>query len=261
MIKEKFNLANKVAIITGASKGIGEAMARGLAEFGAKVVISSRNQDAVDKVAYDFNSQGLNAIGIECHVEKKEKQEELVKKVMEKYGRIDILINNAGTNPYFGPIEKMPLDVYQKTMDINVNSAISLSNLVYPIMKNQNGGSIIHVSSVEGLHPSKMMAAYNISKTALIMLGNNQAIEWGKDNIRVNVICPGYVKTKLSAALLEHEASYKSFLKNAALGRVSTPDEMAGLAVFLASDASSYMTGSTIVNDGGLLHSPLIDNF
>ncbi len=261
MIKEKFNLANKVAIITGASKGIGEAMARGLAEFGAKVVISSRKQDAVDKVAYDFNSQGLNAIGIECHVAKKEQQEELVKKVMEKYGRIDILINNAGTNPYFGPIEKMPLDVYQKTMDINVNSAISLSNLVYPIMKNQNGGSIIHVSSVEGLHPSKMMAAYNISKTALIMLGNNQAIEWGKDNIRVNVICPGYVKTKLSAALLEHEASYKSFLKNAALGRVSTPDEMAGLAVFLASDASSYMTGSTIVNDGGLLHSPLIDNF
>ena len=105
------------------------------------------------------------------------------------------------------------------------------------------------------------MAAYNISKTALIMLGKNQAIEWGKDNIRVNMICPGYVKTKLSEALLQHKESYESFLKNAALGRVSTPDEMAGLAVFLASDASSYMTGSTIVNDGGLLHSPLIDSF
>ena len=260
MIKEKFNLNNKVAIITGASKGIGEAMARGLAEFGANVVISSRKQEAVDKVAAEFNSVGLSAIGIECHVAKKEHQEELVKKVMIKYGRIDILINNAGTNPYFGPIESMPLEVYQKTMDININSAISLSNLVHPIMKKQKGGSIIHVSSIEGLHPSKMMAAYNISKTALIMLGKNQAIEWGKNNIRVNMICPGYVKTKLSAALLEHEASYKSFLKNAALGRVSTPDEMAGLAVFLASDASSYMTGSTLVNDGGLLHSPLIDN-
>lgn len=261
MIKEKFNLINKVAIITGASKGIGESMARGLAEFGAKVVISSRKQQAVDEVASKFNSEGLSAIGIECHVAKEDQRKNLIKKVMDQYGRIDILINNAGTNPYFGTIDQMPLDIYQKTMDININSAISLSNLVYPFMKKQGSGSIIHVSSVEGLHPSKMMAAYNISKTALIMLGKNQAIEWGKDNIRVNMICPGYVKTKLSAALLQNEASYKSFLKNAALGRVSTPDEMAGLAVFLASDASSYMTGSTIVNDGGLLHSPLIDNF
>ena len=154
----------------------------------------------------------------------------------------------------------MPIDIYKKTMDINLNSAISLSNLVYPIMKKQKSGSIIHISSIEGIHPSKMMTAYNISKAALIMLGNNQAIEWGKDNVRVNTICPGYVKTKLSAALLEHESSYKSFLKNTALGRVSTPDEMAGLAVFLASNASSYMTGSTIVNDGGLLHAPLFDN-
>ena len=261
MIKEKFNLNNKVAIITGASKGIGESMARGLAEFGANVVISSRKLDAVEKVASQFNSEGLSAIGLECHVAKEDQQKELIRKVMEKYGRIDILINNAGTNPYYGSVDKMPLNVYQKTMDININSAISFSNLVYPIMKKQKRGSIIHVSSVEGLHPSKMMAAYNISKTALIMLGKNQAIEWGKDNIRVNMICPGYVKTKLSEALLQHKESYKSFLKNAALGRVSTTDEMAGLAVFLASDASSYMTGSTIVNDGGLLHSPLIDSF
>ena len=251
---------NKVAVITGASKGIGESIARGLAEFGANVVISSRKQEAVDKVASQFNSDGLSAIGIECHVAKEDQQKELIRKVMDKLGRIDILINNAGTNPYFGPVDKMPLNLYQKTMDINVNSAISLSNLVYPIMKKQGGGSIIHVSSIEGIHPSKMMTAYNISKASLIMLGNNQAIEWGKDNIRVNMICPGYVKTKLSAALLEHEASYKSFLKNVPLGRVSTPDEMAGLAVFLASDASSYMTGSSIVNDGGLLHAPLIDN-
>ena len=261
MIKEKFDLINKVAIITGASKGIGESMARGLAEFGAHVVISSRKLDAVEKVASKFDSEGLSAIGLECHVAKEDQQKELVSKVMNKYGRIDILINNAGTNPYYGPLEKMSLEIYQKTMDINLNSAISLSNLVYPIMKKQNKGSIIHVSSIEGLHPSKMMAAYNISKTALIMLGKNQAIEWGKDNIRVNTICPGYVKTKLSEALLQHEDSYKSFIKNTALGRVSTPDEMAGLAVFLASDASSYMSGSTIVNDGGLLQSPLIDSF
>ncbi len=257
MIKEKFNLNDKVAIITGASKGIGEAMARGLAEFGATVVVSSRKQEAVDAVAAQFQSEGLKAIGVECHVAKAEHRAALVQKVMAEFGRIDILINNAGTNPYFGPIHKMPPELYQKTMDININAAMALSNLVYPIMKEQGGGNVIHVSSIESMHASKMMAAYNISKAALTMLGNNQAIEWGKYNIRVNTICPGYVRTKLSAALLENESAYLSLTNNVALGRPATPDEMAGLAVFLASDASSYMTGSTIVNDGGLLHAPL----
>ena len=257
MIKEKFNLTGKVAIITGASKGIGEAMARGMAEFGATVVVSSRKQAAVDAVAEQFQSEGLSAVGIECHVAKAEHREALVQQVLEKYGRIDILINNAGTNPYFGPIHKMPEAAYQKTMDVNINSAMALSNLAFPIMKEQSGGSIIHVSSIEALHPSKMMTAYNISKAALKMLGQNQAVEWGKYGIRVNTICPGYVKTKLSEALLSNEELVKSFEQNCALGRYSTPDEMAGLAVFLASDASSYMTGSTIVNDGGLLHAPL----
>ena len=257
MIKEKFNLTGKIAIITGASKGIGEAMARGLAEFGATVVVSSRKQAAVDEVAAQFQADGLKATGIECHVANAEHRAALIEKVMAKYGRIDILINNAGTNPYFGPLHKMPENLYQKTMDVNINSAMALSNLVYPIMKAQGGGSIIHISSIEAHHPSKMMAAYNISKVALMMLGQNQAVEWGKHNIRVNTICPGYVKTKLSAALLANEEVVKSFEKNCALGRYSTPDEMAGLAVFLASDASSYMTGSTIVNDGGLLHAPL----
>ena len=257
MIKEKFNLSEKVAIITGASKGIGEAMARGMAEFGATVVVSSRKQVAVDAVAEQFQSEGLSAIGIECHVANAEHRAALVQKVMAKYGRIDILINNAGTNPYFGPIHKMPEAAYQKTMDVNINAAMALSNLVFPIMKELGGGSIMHVSSISGLHSSKMMAAYDISKHALVALGKNQAIEWGKYNIRVNTICPGYVITKLSKDLLENEAALNSLKASMPLGRPATPDEMAGLAVFLASDASSYMTGSTIVNDGGLLHAPL----
>ena len=258
MIKEKFNLSNKVAIVTGASKGIGESMARGLAEFGAKVVVSSRKQEAVDAVAAKFREDGLEAIGIECHVGNEEHRASLIEKTMEKYGRIDVLINNAGTNPYYGPIDQMSSAIYQKTMDINMNAAMLLSNLVYPIMKNQSGGSIIHISSIEGLHATSMMAAYNISKASLIMLGQNQATEWGKDGIRVNVICPGFVQTKLSAALVDNEHIRKSLIKNTALKRIATPDEMAGLAVFLASDASSYCTGSTIVNDGGLLHAPLM---
>ena len=258
MIKEKFELNNKIAVITGASKEIGKAMAQGLAEFGATVVVSSRKQEAVDQVAKEFTDLGLKADSIECHVAKHDDRLKLVEKVIEKYGRIDVLINNAGTNPYFGPISKMPINLYQKTMDINVNAAIELSNLVYPHMKKQGCGSIIHISSIEGLHPSAFMAAYNVSKAALIMAGKNQSIEWGRNNIRVNIICPGYVKTKLSAALLENEVSRNSFLKNCSLGRGSTPDEMAGLAVFLASDASSYMTGTTIVNDGGLMNAPQI---
>ena len=257
MIKEKFNLDGKVAIVTGASKGIGEAMARGMAEFGAKVIVSSRKQAAVDDVAAAFQKEGLEATSIECHVGKKEQCEQLVQKTLDKYGRIDILINNAGTNPYFGPINKMSPEVYQKTMDINLNSAIILSNLVYPHMSAQGGGSIIHISSVEGLHATAMMSAYNISKAGLVMLGQNQATEWGPYNIRVNVICPGYVKTKLSAALLQLEPVKQGLANRVPLRRAGTTDEMAGLAVFLASDASSYMTGSVIVNDGGLLHAPL----
>lgn len=258
MIKEKFNLTGKVAIVTGASKGIGEAMARGMAEFGAAVVVSSRKQAAVDEVAKNFQSEGLSATGIECHVAKADHRERLIQKVMEKYGRVDILINNAGTNPYFGPIHKMPENLYQKTMDVNMNAAIALSNLVYPIMKKQKGGSIINISSTSGIHSSAMMAAYDISKHALVALTKNQAIEWGRHNIRVNTICPGFVKTKLSEALFQDEETYNRFLKNVPLHRPSTPDEMAGMAVFLASNASSYVTGATLVNDGGLLHSPLV---
>ena len=253
-ITKLFKLEGKVAVITGASKGIGEAMGRGLAEAGAKVVISSRKQEAVDEVAAAFKADGLEATGIVCHVAKPDHQKELIDKTIATYGRVDILINNAGTNPYFGPVENMDPVAYQKTMDINMTAALSLSNLCFPHMKAQGGGSIIHVSSIEGMHPSPNFAAYNISKAGLIMLGKNQAVEWGKHNIRVNIICPGFVKTKLSAALWQNEALHKNLVSATPLQRMATPDEMAGLALFLASDASSFCTGSVILNDGGILH-------
>ena len=201
-------------------------------------------------------SKGLSASSFECHVGNSDDLQNLVNFTLENHGRIDILINNAGTNPYFGPIQKMSSEVYQKTMDINLNSALNLSNLVYPIMKENKSGSIIHISSIEGLHPTKFMSAYNISKAALIMLTKNQAIEWGKYNIRVNAICPGYVKTKLSAALLEFEGAEQKLMNSVSLGRAGTTDEMAGLAILLASDAGSYITGASIINDGGLMNAP-----
>jgi len=256
-IKQLFDLSGKVAIVTGASKGIGEAMARGMAEFGAKVVISSRKQEAVDAVATEFKADGLEAIGIACHVAKEEDRVNLIEKTLEQYGRIDILINNAGTNPYFGPIQNMPNEAYQKTMDINLNAPMELSKLCYSHMKNVGGGSVIHISSIEGLHASAGFAAYNLSKAGLVMLAQNQAAEWGPDNIRVNVICPGLVKTKLSRALWDNP-NHEKALKAIPLRRMAQPDEMSGLAVFLASDASSYMTGSVLVNDGGILHAPVM---
>ena len=241
-ITKLFKLEGKVAVVTGASRGIGESMARGLAEAGASVVVSSRNQESVDGVAEQFKADGLEATGIACHVAKKDHQENLIAATVEKYGRVDILINNAGTNPYFGPIKDMDPVAYQKTMDINMTAALALSNLCYPHMKKQGGGSIIHISSIEGLHPSPNFAAYNISKAGLIMLGKNQSVEWGPDNIRVNTICPGFVKTKLSAALWQNEELHKTLVNNTPLKRMATPDEMAGLALFLASDASSFCT-------------------
>ncbi len=257
-IKNLFDLNGKVAVITGASKGIGEAMARGMAEFGASVVISSRKQEAVEEVARSFQKDGLDAMGIACHVANEEQRENLIEKTVDRYGRIDILINNAGTNPYFGPIDQMPMAAYQKTMDINLSAPMELSRLAYPHMKAQGGGSVMHVSSIEGLHATAGFAAYNLSKAGLVMLAQNQAAEWGKDNIRVNVICPGLVRTKLSAALWSDENNLKKFEQNIPLGRMAMPDEMAGLAVFLASDASTYMTGSVLVNDGGILHAPVL---
>lgn len=257
-IAQLFSLKNKIAIVTGASKGIGQQIATALASAGAKVIVSSRNQEAVDDVAKSIQQLGFEATGVTCHVGEPDQLKHLVNETVRLYGGVDILFNNAATNPYLGPIEEMPLDIYHKTMQINLEAAIFLSNLVHPMMKKRGGGSIIHISSIEGIHASAMFAAYNLSKAALIMLAKNQAAEWGKDNIRSNVICPGFVKTKLSKMLWSNEKLHDQLVNKIPLGRIAQPEEMAGLAVFLASEASSYMTGSTLVIDGGLLNGPLL---
>ncbi len=250
-IQPLFRLDDKVAVITGASKGIGESIARGFAEFGAKVVISSRKQEAVDAVAESFRADGLEATGIACHVGDSEQIDDLIKKTLEIYGGIDILVNNAGV--MMPPAAKTDVDsaVFDKIMDINVKATFEFSNKVYPIMKERGGGSIIHISSVEGMKPSFGLGLYSVSKAALSMLTKNQAKEWGKDKIRVNAICPGLIKTKFSAALWNNEAVLNQVENHLALGRMALPDEMAGLALFLASDASSYSTGSIFTSDGG----------
>jgi dehydrogenase/reductase SDR family member 4 len=248
----QFDLTDRVAIITGASKGIGAAMARGLAEFGAKVVVSSRNQEAVDAVAAAIRATGGEAIGVACHVGKEEQLAALVQATLDHYGRIDILINNAAINPVYGPLAEATPEVFDKIMRVNVRACMILGNLCYPHLC-QNGGSIINISSVEGLKPGFGLGVYSISKAALIMLTQNQAKEWGKDGIRANVICPGLIQTKFSAALWSNEQLLEHFVKGIPAGRMAQPEEMVGLTLFLASDAAAYCTGGVYTADGGFM--------
>ncbi len=251
-IKNRFDLKGKVAIVTGSSKGIGLSIAQGLAENGAKVVVSSRKQEAVDAVATDFKSKGWEAIGIACHIGDGEQRKQLVEKTLEAYGQIDVLVNNAAINPFYGPLQVAEEEVFDKIMDVNVKAPWMLSNLVYPHMKN-GGGSIINISSVEGLHPGFRLGLYSMTKSALIMLTKNQAKEWGKHGIRSNVVCPGLIKTKFSQSLWENEQLVGMYTNMVPLGRVAEPDEMAGLVMLLASEAGSYMTGGVYTADGGYL--------
>jgi len=250
-IQARFDLNEKVAIITGASKGIGEAMARGLAEFGAKVVVSSRKQEAVDAVADELKAAGLEATGIACHVGKNDQLQNLVDQTIETYGGIDILINNAAINPVFGPLTEANEALFDKIMSVNLKACFLLANLCHPHMKKRGGGSVINIASVEGLKPGFGLGLYSVSKAGLIMLTQNQAREWGAEGIRANAICPGLIQTKFSAALWQNEQILKKITGELPFSRMAQPEEIAGLAVFLASDAASYCTGSVFTADGG----------
>jgi NAD(P)-dependent dehydrogenase (short-subunit alcohol dehydrogenase family) len=252
-IKQKFDLTGKVAIVTGSSKGIGLSIARGLAENGAKLVISSRNQEAVEAVAAEFNKAGFDAIGIACHIGDAEQRQALVAKTIEKYGRIDILVNNAAINPFYGPIESAKEEVFDKIINVNVKAPWLLSNLVQPFMKENGSGSIINISSVEGIHPGFRLGLYSMTKSALIMLTKNQAKEWGRYGIRSNVVCPGLIKTKFSQSLWSNDKLVEGYNQTVPLKRMAEPDEMAGIVMLLASDAGSYMTGGVYAADGGYL--------
>lgn len=252
-INSKFDLNGKVAIVTGSSKGIGKSIARGLAENGAEVVVSSRKQEAVDLVADEFKADGLKAVGIECHIGDSEQRKSLIAKTIEHYGRIDILVNNAAINPYYGPLEGSNEAVFDKIMEVNVKAPWLLSNLALPHMKEEGGGSIINISSVEGLRPGFGLGLYSATKSALIMLTKNQAKEWGRYGVRANVLCPGLIKTKFSEGLWTDEKLVTGFTKALPLNRIAVPDEMAGIVMLLASGAGSYMTGGVYVADGGYM--------
>ncbi len=248
-----FDLSGKVALVTGSTKGIGEAIVHRLAEHGAKVVVSSRKADACDKVAADINkAQGKEvAVPIPCNINYKEQLQQLVAGTRQKWGRIDILICNAALNPYFGPQMDIPDEAFDKIMGANVRSNHWLCQLVLPEMVERKDGSIIIVSSIGGLRGSPVLGAYCISKAADFQLARNIAVEYGPKNIRANCIAPGLIKTDFAKALWDNPDILERSTSGAPLRRIGDPDEIAGAAVFLASKAGAFMTGQAIVIDGG----------
>jgi NAD(P)-dependent dehydrogenase (short-subunit alcohol dehydrogenase family) len=251
-IKQRFDLTGKVAVVTGASKGIGEAIARGLGEFGATVVVSSRRLEAVESVAAQLRASGMQASALAAHMGDMEQARALVDAVVARHGGLDIIVNNAATNPVFGPMMNADESVFQKIMAVNVQGPLELCKRAVPVMRSRGGGSIINIASVGGLNPERMLGLYSVSKSALISLTKVMAKEWGGMGIRANAICPGLIKTKFSQALWQNEQVLKQALAMAPINRIGMPQDLAGLAIFLASDAASYCTGGVFVADGGL---------
>jgi NAD(P)-dependent dehydrogenase (short-subunit alcohol dehydrogenase family) len=252
MASPLFDLTGKVAIITGSSKGIGKSIAEQLALQGAKVVISSRKLPNCEAVAEDIRKQGGQAIAVGCNISEKAQLERLVAETRKAFGPIDIVVCNAASNPYYGPTEKMPDEAFTKIMQNNILSNIWLITMCLPDMRAKKDGAIIIVSSIGGLKGTPVLGAYGISKAADMAMTRNLAIELGPDNIRINTIAPGLVKTDFARALWEDPAYLEKRLRTAPLRRIGEPEDIGGIAVLLASKAGAFITGQTIVADAGV---------
>ena len=246
-----FELTGKVALITGSSRGIGKAIAEAMAAAGAKVVISSRKADACNAVAAELRGRGLQAIAVPCNVSSKEELQRLVDATMREWGRIDILVGNAATNPVFGPMSQVPDSAFDKVMGTNVRSNFWLCNMVIPQMAERKDGAVILVASIAGIKGNTTIGTYGISKAAEMQLARNLALEWGPHNVRVNAIAPGVIRTDFARALWEDDDRRKRLEAATPLRRIGEPEDIAGLAVFLASSAGTFITGQSIVADGG----------
>jgi dehydrogenase/reductase SDR family protein 4 len=243
-------LDGKVVIVTGASKGIGLAMAKAMAEAGAKLVVSSRKQEAVDEAAKGIRDAGGEAIGIACHVGKADQREALIAKTVEHFGGIDVLVNNAAINPAFGPLLSIEEAAFDKIYEVNLKAPLELAKLAHPHLEKSGKGAVINIASIGGVTPEPFLGVYSTSKAALISLTKVMAREWGPD-IRANVICPGLVRTKFAEMLWSNDDIVKEAVGSQPIPRIAEAEELGGLAVFLASDAASYCTGAVYMADGG----------
>lgn len=253
MNSQIFDLSNKVALVTGASRGIGESIARLLAAYGATVIVSSRKLEACEAVAASIRESGGKAQALACHVGDMQQIDDIFAQIKQAYGRLDILVNNAAANPFFGHILDTDLASYNKTVDVNIRGYFFMSIAAGKMMKEQGGGVILNTASVNGVSPGMMQGIYSITKAAVISMTKAFAKECGPLNIRVNALLPGLTETKFASALTSNEKILKTALKQIPLGRTAQPDEMAGAVLYLVSDASSYTTGTTLIVDGGYL--------
>ncbi|MAA65845.1 MAG: short-chain dehydrogenase [Alteromonadaceae bacterium] len=251
MTNPLFDMTGKVALITGSTKGIGRSIAEEMARSGAKVVISSRKADVCEKVAGELREQGFEALAIPCHVGRKDDLRNLVDKTIEAWGQIDVLVCNAATNPVYGPTSEMTDEAWDKIMDTNVKGTFWLTNMVLPQMAERGDGAVVLLSSIAGIRGNTTIGTYGVSKAAEAALARNLAVEWGPRGIRVNAIAPGLVRTDFAKALTDDPVRAKRAEEKTPLRRIGEPVDIAGLAVFLSTRASAYITGQVIVADGG----------
>ena len=246
-----FDLTGRTAVVTGSTKGIGKAIARALARHGARVVVSSRDEGRVEAARQELADEGLDVLGIACNVGRKAEVRRLIDESRRACGRIDILVGCASINPHYGPATAIPDETFAKIMATNVQSHLWLAQMVADEMRRRKDGAIVFVSSIGGLFGSDVIGAYCISKAAELQLVRNLAVELGPDNIRVNAIAPGLVRTDFARALWENEEGAAARIARTPLGRLGEPEDIAGIAVYLASDAARWTTGQTFAVDGG----------
>ncbi len=251
-MKNLFDLSGRVALVTGASRGIGESIARLLAQHGASVIVSSRKIDDCKTVAESIVADGFQAEAMACHVGDMEQIEAIFKAIKDKHGKLDILVNNAAANPYFGDILDTDLGAFNKTVDVNIRGYFFMSVEAGKLMRDNGGGAIVNTASVNALQPGPFQGIYSISKAAVVNMTKSFAKECAQHNIRCNALLPGLTKTKFAGALFTHDEIYQKAIENIPMQRHADPDEMAGTVLYLVSDASSYTTGECIVVDGGL---------
>jgi NAD(P)-dependent dehydrogenase (short-subunit alcohol dehydrogenase family) len=252
MTTNLFDLTGKIALVTGASRGIGEEIARLLAQQGAHVIVSSRKIEGCQEVADSINSGGDSAEAFACHVGNMDDIAGIFRHIEDTHGKLDILVNNAATNPFFGDILDTDLAAFNKTMDVNVRGYFFMSVAGAKLMKDNGGGAIVNTASVNALHPAPMQGIYSISKAAVVSMTGAFAKECAPHGIRVNALLPGLTKTKFAGALFAHKEIYDMAMATIPMGRHAEPREMAGTVLYLVSDAASYTTGECIVVDGGM---------
>lgn len=248
-----FDLSGQVALVSGASRGIGEAIAHALAANGAHVVCTSRKVESCEAVVADIKKAGGSAEALACHIGDVAAIEQLYAQIAEKHGRLDVLVNNAATNPYFGPIQDTDTGAFQKTVDVNIRGFFFMSANAVKLMSKRKAGAIVNVASINGFVPGALQGIYSITKAAIISMTESFAKECAPLGVRVNAIAPGATVTKFASALVDSPAISKRILERTPMGRFAQPDEMAGAVLYLASPAASYTTGTTIVVDGGAL--------